>query len=146
MTPLEMHEHAHALAQEGHLERAIELATAALAGLRTELGEDSTQLAVVLTNLGSFYAELERWGDALPYYQDGLARKVHEYGDDDPTCANTLFRIARCHAGLGDAEAAVSAYRQAIAIFNRHPESNAVIHHLALAELLALAAAADNRE
>ena len=146
MTPLEMHEHAHALAQEGHLERAIELATAALAGLRTELGEDSTQLAVVLTNLGSFYAELERWGDALPYYQDGLARKVREYGDDDPTCANTLFRIARCHAGLGDAEAAVSAYRQAIAIFNRHPESNAVIHHLALAELLALAAAAENRE
>ena len=146
MTALEMHERALVLSQEGRVEQAIELGTAALAGLRTELGDDSPQLAVVLTNLASYYAELGRWGEALPYYEDGLARKIRAYGDDDPTCANTLFRIARCHAGLGDADAAMSAYRQAIAIFGRHPESNPVMHHLALAELMSLAGEAGNRE
>ena len=146
MTPFEMHERAHALAQEDRFEEAIELGSAALAGLRKELGDEDPQIATVLTNLASYYASLERWSEALPYYQDGLARKIRQYGEDHPTCANTLVRIGRCHQGLGDAEAAMSAYRRAIAIFDRHPDSNAALHSIALTELAGLADEAGNRD
>lgn len=146
MTPFEMHERAHALAQEDRFEEAIELGSAALAGLRKELGDEDPQIATVLTNLASYYAGLERWSEALPYYRDGLARKIRQYGEDHPTCANTLVRIGRCHQGLGDADAAMSAYRRAIAIFDRHPESNAALHSIALTELAGLAGEAGNRE
>ena len=87
-----------------------------------------------------------QWSKALPYYQDGLARKIRQHGEDHPTCANTLVRIARCYEGLGDAGAAMSAYRRAIAIFNSHPESDPETHRIALTELSVLAGKAGNRE
>ena len=146
MTPFEMHERAAALAREDRYEEAIELGSAALAGLRKKLGEEDPQIATALTNLGSYYAGLERWSEALPYYEDGLARRVKLYGEDHPTCANTLVRIGRCQQGLGDADAAMSAYRQAIAIFDRHPESNAAMHSIALSELTDLVGEAGNSE
>ena len=146
MTPFEMQEDANALAQKGRFKRAAKLWSAALPGLRKELGDENPQLTVVITNLATCYASLERWSEALPYYQDGLARKIRHYGEDDPTCANTLVRIARCHEGLGDADAAMSVYRQAIAIFNRHPEPDPVMHRIALTELSVLAHEAGNRE
>ena len=146
MTPFEMHERAHALAQEDRFEEAIELGSAALASLRKELGDEDPQIATVLTNLASYYAGLERWSEALPYYQDGLARRIRLYGEDHPACANTLVRIGRCHQGLGNADAAMSAYRRAIAIFDRHPESNAAMHSIALSELSGLAGEAGNSE
>jgi tetratricopeptide (TPR) repeat protein len=146
MTPFEMHEHAQALAQQGKLEQAIELGTAALVGLRQSLGDDDPQVAVAATNLASYYAGLERWSEALPYYLDGLDRKIRQYGADHPTCANTLFRIARCHAALGDRVAAMDAYRRSIAIFERHPEANASIHFAAMRELTPLARAPEDRD
>ena len=139
MTPLEMHERADALALEGRFEQAIKLCSAALAGLRKELGDDDPQLTVVITNLATCYASLGRWSEAMPYYEEGLARKIRHYGEDDPACANTFVRIARCHEGLGDAGAAMSAYRQAIAIFNRRPDSDPAIHRIAISELSVLA-------
>ncbi len=139
MTPFEMHERANALAQMGSFEQAIELGSAALACLREELGEEDPQLILSITNLATYYASLERWEEALPYYYDGLARKIRQYGDDHPSCAKTLYRIARCHVGLRDVDAAMSAYRQSVAIFNRHPESKHWIHRSALSELAELA-------
>jgi len=146
MTPLEMHERADALAQEGRFKQAAKLWSAALPGLREEAGDEDPQLAVVITNLATCYASMGRWSKALPYYQDGLARKIRQYGEDHPTCANTMVRIARCHEGLGNANAAMSAYRRAIAIFNSHPESDPEIHRIALTELSVLVDEAGNRE
>jgi tetratricopeptide (TPR) repeat protein len=146
MTPLEMHERADVLAQEGRFKQAAKLWSAALPGLRKEVGDENPQLAVVITNLATCYASMGRWSKALPYYQDGLARKIRQYGEDDPTCATTLVRIARCYEGLGDARAAISSYRRAIAIFDSHPESDPEIHRIALTELSLLADEAGNRE
>ena len=146
MTPFEMQERADALAQGGRFDQAAKLWSAALPGLRDELGDEDPQLTVVITNLATCYASLGRWSEAMPYYEEGLASKIRYYGEDDPTCANTLFRIARCHEGLGEADAAISAYRQAIAIFDRHPESDPAIHRIAISELSVLADEAGNRE
>lgn len=146
MTPLEMQERADALAQEGRFKQAAKLWSAALPGLRKELGDEDPQLTVVITNLATCYASLGRWSEAMPYYEEGLARKIRHYGEDDPACANTFVRIARCHEGLGDAGAAMSAYRQAIAIFNRRPDSDPAIHRIAISELSVLADKVGNRE
>jgi tetratricopeptide (TPR) repeat protein len=146
LTPLELHEHAQVLAREGRFEEAVELGSAALSGLRDEFGEEDPNVTVAITNLASYYAGAERWSEALPYYQDGLARKLRHYGEDHPNCANTLVRIARCHASLGDVAAAMSSYRQALSIFDRHPESNASIYSIAISELAVLAGEAGHHE
>jgi tetratricopeptide (TPR) repeat protein len=146
LTPFELQERAVALAQEGDFERAIEFGSLALTGLRNELGDESPNVAVAITNLASYYAGAQRWSEALPLYEDGLARKIRQYGEDHPSCANTLFRIARCHAGLGDVDAAIAAYRRAVAIFDRQPESNPEIHRIATWELVTLAIEAGHRE
>jgi tetratricopeptide (TPR) repeat protein len=146
MTPFELQERAVALAQEDRFEEAIELGLTALDGRRKELGDEDPNLMVAITNLASYYAGAERWSEALPYYQDGLARKLRHYGEDHPSCANTLVRIARCHAGLGDVAAAMSSYWRALAIFDHHPESNASMHSIAIQELAVLAGEAGHHE
>jgi tetratricopeptide (TPR) repeat protein len=146
MTPLALHERAHALAQEDRFEEAIQLGSVALTGLREELGDEDPNVTVAITNLASYYAGAQQWSEALPLYRDGLARKSRQYGEDHPSYANTLVRIARCHEGLGDIDAAMSAYRQALAIFDRHPDSDPAIHRIAISELAALASEAGHRE
>jgi tetratricopeptide (TPR) repeat protein len=146
MTPFEMNEHAHALALEDRFAEAIEIGTAALTGLRGELGDEDPNVTVAITNLASYYAGAQRWSEALPFYQEGLARKVRQYGEDHPSCANTLVRMARCHAGLGEVDAAMSAYRRALAIFDRHPESDAAMRRIVISELAGLAGEAGHRD
>ena len=79
LTPFELHERAVALAQEGDFGRAIEFGSAALTGLRAELGDQDLEVAVVITNLASYYAGVQRWSEALPLYEPGSVIHRHSF-------------------------------------------------------------------
>ena len=118
-----MHEQAHALWQQGQSAEAIELATQAIKGMRDQPDSFSQYLSVALTNLGFFYSSTKQWRDALACYSEGLDLKIKSEGSGNPGCARTMLHVARCHAALGETDAAVEHYRRAIEIFDAHPDS-----------------------
>ncbi len=118
-----MHEQAHTLWQQGQSAEAIELAIQAVKGMREQPASFSQYLPVALTNLGFFYSSTKQWSEALACYSEGLDLKISSEGADNPGCARTMLHVARCHAALGEIDAAVEQYRRSIEIFDAHPDS-----------------------
>lgn len=142
MDPFQLHQQAYALGQKGQYIEAIALGVRAIKLMRAQLAPDDPNLAVALTNLGSWYAAINNWRDALTCYAQGLALKIRNEGPDSPGCAKTLCRAAHCHQELGEQAAATDQYRQSIAIFDQHPDANPVLYITAVRGLAFLLAEA----
>jgi len=138
MDPFEMHEQATALGQGGSWAKALKLEARALAKLRKKLDKNDPNLAIGLTNLATYHAEVGQWKEALPLYEEGLAIKVATAGSADPSLTGTIFRLARCQKMLGDGLKAVDLYFQCIEIFDAHPHANPSLQLTALEELAVL--------
>jgi tetratricopeptide (TPR) repeat protein len=133
-----MNEQAQALAQQGRHADALELGKQAVEALRALLPPGDLNLAVAITNLGFYYANVNQWRAALACYTEGLQLKLAREGPDSPGCATTMFHVARCHAALGEIDPAVENYGDAIRIFESHPAANPAFHLRALKQLASL--------
>jgi hypothetical protein len=64
--------------------------------LLESLPENSSDIAMVLNNIGNIYFSLEKYEQALEKYKDGLRRRklAKDADPNDPDTANTLNNIA----------------------------------------------------
>jgi eukaryotic-like serine/threonine-protein kinase len=90
------------------LQRALELR-------RVQLGEDSPEVARVLTNLGNLARNRRAYADALALHRAALAIDQRALGDEHPVIGQHLHNIARLLLLTGAHDEALASYQRALA-------------------------------
>jgi tetratricopeptide (TPR) repeat protein len=77
-------------------------------------------LVPALENLARFYAEAERFDQAVSTYRQTLATMQRAFGTEHPAYATALIKLAGALDDLGEGEEAEADYLQAIALIEPH--------------------------
>ncbi|MBC8071028.1 MAG: tetratricopeptide repeat protein [Deltaproteobacteria bacterium] len=101
---------------EDQLERARELFERALSIELAAYGDRHPSAAVTSTNLAMVLVDLGRVAEALPHHERALVAFRERLGPNHPNLAVVLDGLGFAHEQLGDHERAAASYREAIAI------------------------------
>ena len=83
---------------------------------RAQLGEQSTEVARVLTNLGNLARNERNYDEALSRHQEAMAIDLEVFGDQHPALGRHLHNIARLLLLTGKRDEALTHYKRALAL------------------------------
>jgi CHAT domain-containing protein len=98
-------------------------------------GKDHPKIAIVNTNMGAIYRNLELYGDAVNNFNNALKIWEKIYPNAHPTKAFVLFNIGRTNQKIGDEKAALAYYEKALTMYRvvygaKHPEIASVLNYI----------------
>jgi len=114
------------LIEEGSFSEAVHELEPALQAMRI-IGPEHPKYDETRMLLADAYEAVGRYEEAYPLYMESMQRARQEHGKDSAEVATVLQEIARLHQLQGRPDAALGAYRQAIAVWqtavgNEHPD------------------------
>ncbi|MCO5055438.1 serine/threonine-protein kinase [Thermomonas sp.] len=101
---------------------ATELLAAGLNGVQPRGRDDALKLADDISNYSNALGALERGKEALQQAQRAMRMRARYAPDDQQARLNSLFDLGYAQFRNGDAAAAESSWKQAIAVVNAMPE------------------------
>ncbi len=98
-------------------------------------GKDHPKIAIVNTNMGAIYRNLELYGDAVNNFDNALKIWEKIYPNAHPTKAFVLFNLGRTNQKMGDQKAALAYYEKALTMYRavygtKHPEIASVLNYI----------------
>ncbi len=98
-------------------------------------GKDHPKIAIVNTNMGAIYRNLELYGDAVNNFDNALKIWEKIYPNAHPTKAFVLFNLGRTNQKMGDQKAALAYYEKALTLYRavygtKHPEIASVLNYI----------------
>ena len=100
-------------------------------------GKDHPKIAIVNTNMGAIYRNLELYGDAVNNFDAALKIWDKIYSSAHPTKAFVLFNLGRTNQNMGEQKAALGYYEKALAMYRqiygaKHPEIASVLNYIGI--------------
>jgi tetratricopeptide (TPR) repeat protein len=95
---------------------------AAVRVAETVYGPDDARLAEVIDEWACLYREQDRLEDAAPLHARAVAISRRVGPPDHPSVAARLHNQALCDTARGDYDQAIAGFREALRIWERHPE------------------------
>jgi len=102
----------------GNLGEAEEHFLKALHILEEQLAPDHPDLAVIMTNLGNVYFELQHPELSEKYHQQALQIRKNAFSADDPAIAQSTYNLAVLYEDQQEYEQAAIFYQQAISLWS----------------------------
>ncbi len=102
----------------GHLHKAEDRLQKALLILEEQLSPNHPDLAVIMTNLGNVYFELQRPELSERYHQQALNIRKNAFHADDPAIAQSTYNLAVLYESQHKYEQAATFYQQAISLWS----------------------------
>lgn len=120
---------------EARLEESLAAYAEALEVWRTDAREPDETLAVLLNNVGSTHLLRDDLGAAAAWFMQAHIVRLSLSGPEHPAVADVLVNLGNVFQKLGQGEAALVSYRQALALFERtrgaqSPETRVVLNNL----------------
>ncbi len=103
----------------GNLNEAEDYLLGSLVVLEDQLSPDHSDVAVVMTNLGNVYFELQRPEESEKYHKQALQIRKNAFGENDPTVAQSTYNLAVLYENQQKYEQAADLYRQAISSWSQ---------------------------
>lgn len=103
----------------GNLNEAEDYLLGSLVILEEKLSPDHPDVAVVMTNIGNTYFELQRPEDSEKYHLQALQIRKHAFGENDPATAQSIYNLAVLYENQSKYERAADLYRQAISSWSQ---------------------------
>jgi len=98
----------------GKLNTAEDYLLGSLVILEDKLSPDHSDVAVIMTNLGNVYFELQRPEESEKYHQQALQIRKNAFGDNDPTVAQSTYNLAVLYENQQRYAQAATFYQKAI--------------------------------
>ncbi|HEC20739.1 MAG TPA: tetratricopeptide repeat protein [Gammaproteobacteria bacterium] len=120
----------------GKLIQAEDELLGSLVILEEKLSPDHPDVAVVMTNLGNVYFDLQRPEESEKYHQQARQIRINAFGESDPSVAQSTYNLAVLYENQQDYDKAANYYRQAIdswsaSIGPTHPYVGNALNNLA---------------
>jgi tetratricopeptide (TPR) repeat protein len=101
-------------------------------------GEESSEVAPILNNIGSAWKDLGEAQKAITYFERSLAIGIKTYGDQHPTVAASFHNIGLAWHVLGKSQKAITYFEKALAIDikaygDQHPRLAIAFNNIGLA-------------
>lgn len=98
----------------GRLNEAEDHLLGSLVILEDKLSPDHPDIAVIMTNLGNVYFDLQRPDASEKYHQQALLIRKNAFGENNPSVAQSIYNLAVLYENQSRYEQSASFYRQAI--------------------------------
>lgn len=119
----------------GNLNQAEDQLLGSLVILEDQLSPDHPDVAVIMTNLGNVYFELQQPDESEKYHQQALQIRKNAFGADAPSVAQSTYNLAVLYENQKKYELAETLYRQAISSWSEslgatHPYVGSALSNL----------------
>jgi CHAT domain-containing protein/tetratricopeptide (TPR) repeat protein len=121
-------------------EKALEYYEKAQAIYQRVYGQSNARLAVIASNMGALYRDMELYGDAVNNFEDAQARWQKIYPAGHPNEAFVLRNLGITYDRMGNKKAAAEYFNQALALYRKtygakHPDIASTLNDLGTLQL-----------